>query len=92
MSWDHKCPAFVEATCKVQKANTLKRYRFFPMADDPKTWDHLDEPGLPPRDHMNAPDSLPPFSWSDDADTHYHSHDAPPHEHAPPHTEPTTSR
>ncbi|EPS99845.1 hypothetical protein FOMPIDRAFT_6227, partial [Fomitopsis schrenkii] len=37
-SWDHKCPAFVEATRKVQRTNTLEQYRFFPMADDPKTW------------------------------------------------------
>lgn len=78
-SWDRKCPAFMEATRKVQKANTLERYRFFPMADDPRTWDHLDGSELPPRHHLDAPDShRTPFSWSDDADTHYNKRDVPP--------------
>lgn len=73
-SWDHKCPAFIEATRKVQKANSLEQYRFFPMTDDPSTWEHLDAPQL--TDNHRAYTSevrLDPPSWFDD-------HDAPPHD------------
>ncbi|EPS99060.1 hypothetical protein FOMPIDRAFT_1082659, partial [Fomitopsis schrenkii] len=38
-SWNRACPAFMDATRKIQRANTLEQYRFFPMMDDPSTWD-----------------------------------------------------
>lgn len=47
-SWSRMCPAFVEATRRIQNANKLERYRFFPLVDDPSTWDHMDAPDLGP--------------------------------------------
>lgn len=47
-SWSRMCPAFIEATRKVQNANKLERYRFYPLVDDPSTWDHMDAPDLNP--------------------------------------------
>lgn len=48
-SWSRTCPAFVEATRKIQNANKLERYRFYPLVDDPSTWDHMDAPDLAPQ-------------------------------------------
>ena len=71
-SWDRKCPAFLEATHKVQQTNTLEQYRFFPLAEDPDTWEHLHAPQLPTtqRDYLMPSQREPyvsePFIWSDD--------------------------
>lgn len=79
-SWDRKCPAFVEATRKIQKANTLEQYRFFPLADDPQTWDHLDAPSFPPTGHAHVADPRNEFEWPDDTGAqHRGSRDPPPH-------------
>ena len=48
-SWSRMCPAFVEASRKIQNANKLERYRFYPLVDDPSTWDHMDAPDLAPQ-------------------------------------------
>ena len=71
-SWSRTCPAFIEATRKIQNANKLERYRFFPLIDDPSTWDHIDAPDLgptPPTSHPARPDedrpkTPPPPSWA----------------------------
>ncbi|KAH9913257.1 uncharacterized protein B0H18DRAFT_841817, partial [Fomitopsis serialis] len=38
-SWERHCPSFMEANHKIQRANTLEQYRFFPIADDPTSWE-----------------------------------------------------
>ena len=57
-SWSRTCPAFVEATRKIQNANKLERYRFFPLIDDPSTWDHIDAPDLGPTPPTSHPTQL----------------------------------
>lgn len=80
-SWDRKCPAFIEATRKVQKANSLEQYRFFPMTDDPSTWEHLDAPQLTDNHRAYASEvRLDPPSWFDDHDAPRRERDAPPHD------------
>ncbi|TFY52367.1 hypothetical protein EVJ58_g10059 [Rhodofomes roseus] len=63
-AWSRMCPAFIEATRKVQGADKLAQYRFFPLMDDPTTWDHTDPPFMPslpqvhePRRHLSRPSS-----------------------------------
>ena len=40
-SWERACPAFIEASRKLQQASTLEQFRFFPIANDPTTWELL---------------------------------------------------
>lgn len=86
-SWDHKCPAFLEATHKVQQANTLEQYRFFPLTDDPDAWEHLNVPPFPTtqRGHLvpsqREPYASEPFLWSDDPSPHaWGGRNPPPHD------------
>ena len=82
-SWDRRCPAFIEATRKIQKANTLEQYRFYPLANDPDTWDHLDTPQLPPpMVEQAAPTRRERFNWVDDEPDplDHNACDAPPHD------------
>lgn len=51
-AWDRACPVFMEATRRLQKASALEQYRFFPVMDDPSTWERL-----PARDDARAPTS-----------------------------------
>ena len=74
-SWSRTCPAFIEATRKIQEANKLEQYRFYPLMDDPSTWDHLDSPNHLPR---IPPTGAPPVpapeplrhsdAWADEMD------------------------
>ena len=78
-SWSRTCPAFVEATRKIQNADRLERYRFFPLLDDSTTWDHMDAPDLQPTHQaprpqhlvdVHPPEGAPPDSWSAEMDQH----------------------
>ena len=82
-SWSRTCPAFIEATHKIQNADRLERYRFYPLLDDPTAWDHMDAPNLdlppaatrppsPPAARQNSP--LPP-SWSDEVEAEHQHED-----------------
>ena len=86
-SWSRTCPAFVAATRKIQNADRLERYRFFPLLDDPTTWDHIDAPDHDPT--LTAPiiphptterqGSPPPTTWDEEVenkhqrDTQWHT-------------------
>ena len=82
-SWSRTCPAFVEATRKIQNADRLEQYRFFPLLDDLTTWDHMDAPDrdflptapLAPPPHVDHPGSPPPTSWAEAVEDE-HQHDA----------------
>ena len=78
-SWDRTCPAFLEATRKIQQSNSLEQYRFYPLADDPDSWEHLETPSMPLSGPTHiSPSQFEPFVWSDDPPER---RPPPPHKH-----------
>lgn len=37
-AWDRVCPSFVEASRKIQKANPIEQYLYYPLTNDKTTW------------------------------------------------------
>ncbi|KAH9830357.1 uncharacterized protein C8Q71DRAFT_688128, partial [Rhodofomes roseus] len=40
-SWERVCPAFIHMNRKIQAKDPFEKYRFFPRADDPRSWELL---------------------------------------------------
>lgn len=73
-AWDRMCPAFIEATKRRQRANDSNSYRFYPIVDDPASWELVRDLSTFDGDtHLHQKVNPPvvrrqPRSWSEEAE------------------------